>query len=80
MELQKKIYNFILDFWKLVKKYTPKPNVDDIKVWDELLAESKEMLEKHKDDTPEYQLFKEWLFVWFDYIGKEKYVSKRGEV
>lgn len=71
MELQKKIYNFILDFWKLVKQYTPRPDKDDIATWDKLTDESTKMLKRYEDGTKEYKFFKSLLFAWFDYIGKE---------
>lgn len=71
MELQKKIYNFILDFWKLVKTYTPPPKQENIPKWDELMAEADDVLKKHKTKTKEDTFFKALMFAWFDYIGKE---------
>ena len=38
MELEKQLYNFILDFWRLVKKYAKQPS--SAEAWDELLRES----------------------------------------
>ena len=69
MDLQKKIYNFILDFWKLVKFYTPAPPRDDIAKWDELLDQSLKMIDKHKTGTKEDKLFKDIVFAWHDYVG-----------
>lgn len=71
MELQKKIYNYILDFWKLIKQYTPYPNKDDTEAWIKLIKDSEEMLKKHESGTKEDKFFRELLFTWFDYIGKE---------
>lgn len=71
MELQKKIYNFILDFWKLIKFYTPYPKKDDVKAWDKLIADSESVIKKHSTGTAEDKFFKDLVFAWFDYIGKE---------
>ena len=71
MDLQKKIYNYILDFWKLIKLYTPAPDKDDIAKWDKLTEDAGTMLKKYEDGTREYKFFKNLLFAWFDYIGKE---------
>lgn len=71
MDLQKKIYNFILDFWKLIKLYTPYPKKEDIKAWDKLVDDSTGMLKKYDDGSREYVFFKNLVFAWFDYIGKE---------
>lgn len=71
MDLQRKIYNYILDFWKLIKQYTPYPSKDDISAWDKLQDDAGEMLKKYEDGTKEYKFFKSLLFTWFDYIGKE---------
>ena len=57
MELQKKIYNFILDYWKLIKAYTPKPADDDIDRWDKLVEDAGKLSDKYKDDSREYQFF-----------------------
>lgn len=73
MELKKKIYDFILDYWQLIKKYTPRPEQDDTKVWDDLLEDAEEVLKKHKDDSREYQFFKVLILAWFDYLGKGDY-------
>ena len=73
MELQKKIYNFILDFWKLVKKYTPPPKQEDQKAWDTLVNESTELVHKHETGTREDKFFRELVFVWFDYIGGRRW-------
>lgn len=71
MDLQKKIYNFILDFWKHIKLYTPYPNKDDIPAWDKLTDDSMDLLKKYDDGSKEYRFFKGLMWVWFDYIGKE---------
>ena len=73
MDLQKKIYNFILDYWKLIKAYTPKPDINDTKTWDELVAEAEKMLKKYDDGSKEYKFFKALVFTWFDYMGKGNY-------
>ena len=70
MELQKKIYNFILDYWKLVKSYTPYPKKEDTAAWDKLINDSEAVLKKHSDGSPEDKFFKGLIFAWFDYIGR----------
>lgn len=71
MELQKKIYNFILDYWKLIKAYTPKPKDDDIATWDKLLEDTENLYKKYKDDTKEYQFFKDLIILFWRYLGKD---------
>lgn len=71
MELQKKIYNFILDYWKLIKAYTPKPKDDDIAAWDKLVEDADALHKKYKDDTKEYQFFKGMIVLWLRYVGKD---------
>ena len=69
MDLQKKIYNFILDFWKLIKKYTPRPKQSEQKVWNELTNEAEKLIQKHNDGSPEWVMFKKMMVVWLDYTG-----------
>lgn len=69
MELQKKIYNFILDFWKLIKKYTPRPKQSEQKVWDAITDEVEQLNKKHDDKSPESVMFRKMIIVWLDYIG-----------
>ena len=71
MELQKKLYGFLYEYWKLVKRYTPYPSNDDIEAWDKLIEEASDMLKQFNDGSREYDYFKALLFTWFDYIGKE---------
>ena len=71
MDLQKKIYNFILDYWKLIKKYTPKPKEDDMAAWDRLVEDTDKLYEKYKGDTRESLFFKDLILLWLRYVGKE---------
>ncbi len=70
MDLQRKIYSFLDEYWKLIKRYTPQPSNDDIEAWDKLLDEAGAMLNRYNDGSTEYSFLKELMFTWFDYIGK----------
>lgn len=72
MELQKKIYNFILDYWKLIKEYTPRPAEDDTERWEKILEDVDALGKKYKDDSREYQFFYQMLFLWLRYMGREE--------
>ena len=69
MDLQKKIYNFILDFWKLIKRYTPRPKQEDQKVFAEITDEIEKLNKAHDDKSPEAQMFKKMMVVWMDYLA-----------
>lgn len=71
MDLQKKIYNFILDYWKLIKEYTPRPAEDDFARWEKILEDEAKLRKKYEDDSKEYQFFKNMLFLWLRYMGRE---------
>lgn len=70
MDLQRKLYNFIYEYWKLVKQYTPYPSNENIEAWDKLIEEAGAMLNRYNDGSIEYSFFKGLVFAWFDYIGK----------
>lgn len=70
MDLQKKIYNFILDYWKLIKEYTPRP-AEDSEKWEKILEDVDKLGKKYKDDSREYQFFYQLLFLWLRYMGRE---------
>lgn len=70
MDLQKKIYNFILDYWKLIKQYTPRPEEDSDK-WEKILDDVDKLSNKYKDETREYLFFKNMLLLWLNYMGRE---------
>ena len=70
MDLQKKLYGFIYEYWKLVKQYTPHPSNDDIEAWDKLVEEASAMLSRYNDGSIEYSFYKALVFAWFDYVGK----------
>ena len=71
MDLQKKIYNFILDYWKLVKKYTPRPKDEDITTWEQMIDDVDELSKKYKDGSREYDFFKGLIVLWLRYVGKD---------
>ena len=70
MELQKKIYNFILEYWKMVKKYTPPPKQADTKAWDAIVDEADALAKKYDDGTRESKFFRTLIVEWLAYIGK----------
>lgn len=70
MELQKKIYNFILEYWKLVKKYTPPPKQSDNKVWDDIVKEADDLCQKYNDGSKEAVFFRRLVVEWMDYVGR----------
>lgn len=70
MDLQKKIYGFILDYWKLIKKWTPRPSEYDIDAWDRLVDDADALHKKYMDNSREYQFFKDLIILWLRYVGK----------
>lgn len=76
MDLQKKIYNFILDYWKLIKEYTPRPAEDDDARWEKILEDVEKLNKKYEDDTREYIFFKNLMLLWLKYIGREELDEK----
>lgn len=70
MDLQRKIYNFILEYWKLVKKYTPPPKQTDLDAWDAVIDETDALFKKHDDGSKESKFFRQLIVVWLEYVGK----------
>lgn len=70
MDLQKKIYNFILEYWKLVKKYAPPPKQTDLDGWDKVVDESDALFKKYDDGSKESKFFRQLIVVWLEYVGK----------
>jgi hypothetical protein len=79
MELQKKIYNFILDYWKLIKAWTPRPDDNDLDKWEKILEDVDKVNKKYMDGSKEYEFFKRLLLTWLEYMGKDSY-GKRKEM
>lgn len=71
MDLQKKIYNFILEYWKLIKKYTPPPKQDNNAMWDAIVNEATELSKKHEDGSKEAFFFRKLIVDWLEYIGRK---------
>lgn len=69
MDLQKKLYSFLYEYWKLIKQYTPIPNNEDMPAWDKLIEEAEDMLKRYDDGSVEYDFFKGLVFTWFDYAS-----------
>lgn len=66
MELEKQLYNFFLDFWRLVKKYAKQPS--SAEAWDELLRESDELNRKHDRGNAEGRFYKNCILAWYEYL------------
>lgn len=77
MELQKKIYNFILDYWKLIKAWTPRPDDNDLDKWEKILEDVDKVNKKYMDDSKEYEFFKRLLLTWLEYMGKDNYWKRK---
>lgn len=72
MEEAKQIYNFILAFWKLVKKYTYNPPTKQ-EDWDKLLSEGEQLKRDHNTDLGSDIFHKAVILAWYDYLNyKEK--------
>lgn len=69
MELQKKFYNFILAYWKLIKKYTPPPKQSD-DCWDVLAEEATQLSKQYEDGSKESKLFTKLIVDWLNYLGE----------
>lgn len=69
----KQIYDFILAFWRLVKKYTENPpvNEDD---WDRLVEEGEQLRKDHNTDEGADIFHKGVIVSWYEYLAyKEKH-------
>lgn len=72
MEEAKQIYDFILEFWRLVKKYVEHPPINQ-EDWDWLIQEGEQLRRDHNTDEGSDILHKGMILAWYDYLAyKEK--------
>ena len=70
------IYGFILEYWKLVKQYSidlPK----DQNEWDILLKQSEDIYKRHDNGKSEGRFFKRLILDWYDYLVERQRENKQ---
>lgn len=78
MKETKQIYDFILAFWRLVKKYTENPPVNDDD-WEGLLQEGEQLRKVHNTSEAADVFVKGLIIAWYDYLSfKDKHKSTGG--
>ena len=69
----KQIYDFILAFWRLVKKYTEHPPAS-IEDWDRLTDDAETLRKDHNTDEGMNIFHKGIILAWLDHLNyKEKH-------
>lgn len=68
----KVIYDFISDFWKIIKKYAELPDNDD--EWEHLIYEAGELDKKYNKagGSPESRLFTRLIVDWMEYLNERE--------
>lgn len=69
------MYDFISDFWKIIKKYAELPT--DQTEWDQLTDEASELTRKYRQqagDTPETRFFRKCVVDWLEYISEREII------
>ena len=69
MDRVMRIYNFIKEFWPLIKKNINVPPDSDEQGWYSLIDQANNLYEKHKSDDPEGRFFKNCILAWLDYLN-----------
>ena len=76
MERKVRIYNFIKEFWNLVKSWIEVPSQSDSEGWEQVLSDSEKLKPYYSEDNAEGRFFRKMVVDWMEYL-KER--SKEGE-
>ena len=76
MERKVRIYNFIRQFWDIVKSWIEVPSQNDSEGWEAILTDSEKLKPYYSEDTAEGRFFRKVVVDWMEYL-KER--SKEGE-
>ena len=69
MDRKLKIYNFIKDFWNIIKKYIDVPADKEDAAWMTILNESEDLSWKYKSKDPEGIFIKDCITAWMKYLN-----------
>ena len=76
MNLERQLYSFFVDFWRLVKKYAKQPATDN--EWDNLLEEAETLYCRYNTGTAEGFLYKGCVMAWLNYLNKRE-IERKGD-
>ena len=70
MDRKLKIYNFIKDFWNVIKKYIDVPDNKEDAAWMQIIDEAEDLNQKYKGEDPEGQFVKDCIVAWMAYLNR----------
>ena len=77
MERTKKLYEFIKEFWLLIKKYIDVPSDKEYAAWMQIIDEAEDLNKKYKGDDPEGLFVKDCIVAWMAYLNRRNKEGKQ---
>jgi len=65
-----RLYNFMKEFWLLVKKYVDVPDNKEDAAWMQIIDEAEDLNKKYKGDDAEGQFVKDCIVAWMAYLNR----------
>ena len=78
MDRKTRIFNFIQDYWNIIKKYIDVPDDKEDAAWMVILDESENLNQKYKSEDPEGIFFKDCIVVWMKYLNNRNKQNMEG--
>lgn len=72
--MEKILYDFFFDFWRLVKKYASLPGTGT--EWDNLIDEANALNKKHNKGNAEGRLYNKCIIAWLEYLNEREKQGK----
>ena len=76
MNIEKQLYSFFVDFWRLVKKYATQPDTEE--EWKNLTDEASALHSKHNNEKAEGRFYRACIVTWLEYIH-ERELERKGD-
>ena len=76
MNIEKQLYSFFLDFWRLVKKYAKQPDTEE--EWENLTTEASALSSKHNNGKAEGRFYRACIVTWLEYMH-EREKERKGD-
>lgn len=70
MNIEKQLYSFFVDFWRLVKKYATLPDTEE--AWGNLIDEASALNTKHNAGTAEGHFYTACIMAWYEYLSERQ--------
>lgn len=72
-----KLYNFIKDFWYLIKLFIEIPPNDDQESWGDMIAQASRLNKQYSSDDAEGQFIRDCIQAWLNYLNVRNKESMR---